>query len=312
MAEQFTNFAKTTLNGSLSATSLSIVVADGSHFPTVDFYIVIENENANREIVWVASRSSNTLTVPSISYRGLKGTTAILHPNGASVVHTLLAHHFNDFLHNAAVFIPGRPQGSLFRQYTFDSTVEGFTTTSGTLSATSGTLQLVGGSESIALEDSGVTSLADGEFSLDMKLVAGKDAGFIVRATDASNYYLISVRRYDYTPTSDGIVTLYKRVAGTYSYLTQGNISGLGANSQVRMLARFVGGDISVYMNDTLMISTYDTTFTTGRVGIRAYDSSVTVQADNMKLYSLPASWTPSWAGGQLEGGIGRDRKSVV
>lgn len=87
--ETFTNFARTTLNTGINSTDTSIVVADGSKFPTADFHIVIGNENPG-EIVHITSRTGNTLTADD---RGAQGTTEVSHSAGVKVVHTLLAHN---------------------------------------------------------------------------------------------------------------------------------------------------------------------------------------------------------------------------
>ena len=57
--EEFVNNAQTTLNGAISDSDTSIVVTDGSVFPTHgDFRLLIESE-----LVLCTARSTNTLTV---------------------------------------------------------------------------------------------------------------------------------------------------------------------------------------------------------------------------------------------------------
>lgn len=97
MPETFTNFARNTLNGNITNASTSIVVADGSSFPTSDFYIVIDPNVAAREIIHITSRSGNTLTA---DLRGQDGTTAQAHTSGAMVVHGVLARHIQAFYDN--------------------------------------------------------------------------------------------------------------------------------------------------------------------------------------------------------------------
>jgi hypothetical protein len=77
MAEQYKNLDTTTLNGAINNSTTSVVVADGSVFPsTGTFRINIENE-----IMKVTGRSTNTLTV----VRGQEGTTAASHADGVKV-----------------------------------------------------------------------------------------------------------------------------------------------------------------------------------------------------------------------------------
>lgn len=81
--EQLRNNATTTLNGSITNSTTSIVVTDGSVFPSSgNFRIKIDNE-----LITVTSRSTNTLTVT----RGVESTTAVSHADLASVNHVLTA-----------------------------------------------------------------------------------------------------------------------------------------------------------------------------------------------------------------------------
>lgn len=76
MTLKYTNNAKTTLNGAITNVATSIVVTDGSVFPTLTgaeyFYMTLEDMSLNREVVKVTARSGNTLTV----VRAQDGTTA--------------------------------------------------------------------------------------------------------------------------------------------------------------------------------------------------------------------------------------------
>lgn len=71
MAEQLANNASTTLNGAINNSVTSVVVTDGSKFPsTGNFRILV-----GTELMLVTARSSNTLTVT----RGIESTTAASH-----------------------------------------------------------------------------------------------------------------------------------------------------------------------------------------------------------------------------------------
>lgn len=101
MAENFTNFAKTTLSSGISDSDTSISVTSGANFPTSDFTIVI-GDASSREIVHIATRSGNTLTADQ---RGWQGSTAAAHSTGEAVVHTVLAHHITALGANGKGFV---------------------------------------------------------------------------------------------------------------------------------------------------------------------------------------------------------------
>lgn len=89
--ENFTNFAKNTLNGGITDTANTLTLNDASDFPTASFYAVIDSDQGNslREIVWCSTRSGNTLNI----VRGQLGTSGHAHANSAVVVQSTLAHH---------------------------------------------------------------------------------------------------------------------------------------------------------------------------------------------------------------------------
>lgn len=80
--ELYSNSADTTLNGSINNSTTTVVATDASTFPTARFRLIVEDE-----IMWVVSRSSNTLTV----IRGIEGTTAVSHSSGVVCNHILTA-----------------------------------------------------------------------------------------------------------------------------------------------------------------------------------------------------------------------------
>jgi hypothetical protein len=77
LREQHINAGTTTLNGSISPSSTTITVTDGSVFPSTGNFRVI----VDYEIMVCTSRSGNTLTV----VRGAEGTSATSHANGATI-----------------------------------------------------------------------------------------------------------------------------------------------------------------------------------------------------------------------------------
>ena len=70
----------TTLSAGISATDLSIPLTSVVGFPTGGGTVVIDNEQ-----ITYASISGSSLTVTSTAYRGVNGTTAVLHSSGAAV-----------------------------------------------------------------------------------------------------------------------------------------------------------------------------------------------------------------------------------
>lgn len=84
--ERFANNADSTLNGAINNSTTSIVVADGSSFPSVgDFRLLLGSDPDTGEIVLVTARSSNTLTV----IRGQESTAAQSWIDGTTVTHIL-------------------------------------------------------------------------------------------------------------------------------------------------------------------------------------------------------------------------------
>ncbi len=78
--ERYSNAVATTLNGSITSSATSVVVNDGSTFPTQDFRVVCESE-----IMYCTSRSSNTLTV----IRAQEGTSGASHASSTPINHVL-------------------------------------------------------------------------------------------------------------------------------------------------------------------------------------------------------------------------------
>ncbi|MGA2502349.1 MAG: hypothetical protein ABSH20_31800 [Tepidisphaeraceae bacterium] len=100
--EEFVNNAQTTLNGSISDSATSVVVTDGSVFPsTGDFHLLIESE-----LVLCTARSTNTLTV----VRAQEGTTNVGHADGIRVYQLLTQGDLQRYCQdNDPLFDGGRP-----------------------------------------------------------------------------------------------------------------------------------------------------------------------------------------------------------
>lgn len=189
----------------------------------------------------------------------------------------------------------GLPTGILSRQYTFDSTIEGWTVDGGTLTATGGKLQHVGSaSNQTALEPSSATSLTDGEVEMDVTSVSGTEFGVVFRATDADNHWMLAIRSAGAGAQSS--VQLYKKVAGVYTaYASTGSsnvgtegglVSGSSSELTVRVLLRFAGQTLAVYVDGSHVFTTIlDGTNTSGRIGTRT-SSGFTLQVDNVRVFT--------------------------
>lgn len=81
--EQLVNLKSSPLNGAIDDNDLTIIVDDATGWPTANFRVTIE-----QEIIYIDSRSSNTLTV-NASGRGYEGTTAASHADDIKVAATL-------------------------------------------------------------------------------------------------------------------------------------------------------------------------------------------------------------------------------
>jgi hypothetical protein len=180
-------------------------------------------------------------------------------------------------------YLGGLPSGTLDRSYTFTSTVESWTTNFGTLSSTSSRLQLTHTSGAVALEPSGVSSVANGEVECEYRTTLNTGSASIVfRATDTSNYYMIV-----FQPAT--VSVLYKCVAGAFTAIRSGTdlIAG-GITGPFQILVRFNGVQLEAYVNGTLTAAIQDSTFTTGRCGIRV--DNATMQVDDYKVYTSPVT----------------------
>lgn len=87
--QKYQNFANGVLNGAINNSVTSIVVVDGSKFPsTGDFYVAVEDE-----VMKITARTSNTLT----AVRGQGGTTAASHASGAALTWIMAAETIEGF-----------------------------------------------------------------------------------------------------------------------------------------------------------------------------------------------------------------------
>jgi hypothetical protein len=99
--EIFQNSSASTLNGAINNSVTSLVVTDASKFPaTGNFRIIIDSE-----ILLVTAVSGTTFTI----VRGIEGTTAAAHSNGAAITHVLTAGSFQQWLTDRGIIINTNP-----------------------------------------------------------------------------------------------------------------------------------------------------------------------------------------------------------
>ncbi len=111
MSEQYTNFATSTLNGTINNSVTSLVVTTGSLFPaTGNFHILVEDE-----LMLVTARSTNTLTVT----RAQEGTAAASHTSGVTVKHTVTVSSLTTYFGDRMTIggYASRPSGQVGQVY---------------------------------------------------------------------------------------------------------------------------------------------------------------------------------------------------
>lgn len=163
--EQFQNNASTTLNGTINASTTSVVVTDGSVFPSSgNFRIQIDEE-----AMLVTARATNTLTV----VRGVDGTSAQAHNTGVDVRHLLtergFLRAFADVISNIGNgdHLPG-PQNYI---------VDG-----------SGNLLTDSDFTWVNQAGSSTTDLDNGNIQLDLAKTSGNNARSLVRSAPSTPY----------------------------------------------------------------------------------------------------------------------------
>lgn len=299
MRERLTNFARTTLAKSMSALDTTFTLANAEYFPSENFYVVIDAANSSHEIVWVVSRDGNVFNCVTTKNRGLKGTAAVDHRNGALVIHTILAHHVEESIKNSQVFLPGRPQGTLIKEYDFSSGLGDWVISNGTAEVVGGALRLSGSSSAtaIAKAPSVPSNLDRYEISFDFKQLDKGLFGCIFRGEGSDIQYV-----HIHDVSSRWNIKTYNTISGSATIISD-NVLPVNPNigSYMRMLIRYSLGEVSVYIDDVLVsLSTMPSRNLASSMIFRA-STNRTIEYRNIKIYSLPSSWTPSWRGGKVD-----------
>lgn len=156
----------------------------------------------------------------------------------------------------------------------------GWTPTSGTWSVQSSQYSgQAGGSNSysIAGESTWTDYTLDAKVNVTNNTNGNKDAGLIVRYTDANNYYMLYIKNNDHA--SSRKMELIKTVAGVKTTLGYSNPS-IVADTLYAYKIVLNGGNISVYKDGALQFSAVDTAFTSGKIGLRTYANTKAIFDD--------------------------------
>lgn len=272
--------------------------------------VVSYTHRSQRDKAMIPVWKAVPLTGPVVRFKDTSGT--VVSTIGLSTLTGGEQFTFNagiSYVNNYASPSINKPQGVRQRQYTFDSDTQSWTIeTGGTLSQVSGVLRVTKTSavDSTMLEPSTAANVADGELVVDYtgvttgtKLANNTEIiGLVFRATDASNNYMMQIAMNQ--PSSAGSqVVFYKRVSGSYTALasspgsTTNYMPLINRDGPHRFMVRYVGPLISLYLNETFMLSWYDATYTTGRVGVYVYNIG-SYNFDNITAYALASTWTAS------------------
>ncbi|RTE11494.1 DUF1080 domain-containing protein [Paenibacillus whitsoniae] len=151
-----------------------------------------------------------------------------------------------------------------------NGTAAGWTPTSGTWSVQSGQYSGQAGSSnsySIAGDASWTDYTLEAKVNVTNNINGNKDAGLLVRYTDADNYYLLLLKNND---RSGRKMELIKSVAGVKTSLAFTNPS-IAADTFYTYKIVLGGSHISVYQDGVLQFSVVDTSLANGKIGARTY-----------------------------------------
>jgi hypothetical protein len=148
--------------------------------------------------------------------------------------------------------------------------------TAGTWTVGSGQLQLPTTDDTYATLATGVTS-GNYDVSVTLRSADANANGVVGRYVDANNWYLADENG------STGLCRLFKRVAGSFQI---GSTASGGSGNGDKVTLSMVGTAIKVKRNGTTVISTTDSSFTSGgTAGIRrGYGGSGTGLVDDFEV----------------------------
>lgn len=99
--------------------------------------------------------------------------------------------------------------------------------------------------------------------------IANNGTGIIGRYFDNSNYYLLRL-------VTTGKVQLYKKSAGAFTLLQEANLT-VSTNTTYTLKLAMSGSSISGFVNGSQMVSTTDTGISSGKIGLRSYNQTASI-----------------------------------
>lgn len=113
----------------------------------------------------------------------------------------------------------------------------------------------------------------------------GAEGAVCVRMDGSGNSY--------YAQIGNNSITLFKRVAGTRTYLTEGTVTA-AANTLYRVRIEVIGTSIVAYFNNVFCCSTTDSSLTAGNPGLFAHTGQTSLYPDFDNFASTDAAVTGS------------------
>ena len=135
-------------------------------------------------------------------------------------------------------------------------------------------------SSSEALIHSGSKTWTNYQITTQVTIPAGGEASIVFRLTDSNNFYWAGIGCWKHQ------YSISKVIAGTYSEITSSGTSSSNGAGTYTLKVVAQGSTITLYVNDVSRLTTTDTTFVSGAIGLRTY-------ATTMQVSSLSAS-TPT------------------
>ncbi|HEY0826809.1 MAG TPA: BNR-4 repeat-containing protein [Bacilli bacterium] len=123
----------------------------------------------------------------------------------------------------------------------------------------------------------GIGTWTDYTAQADLKLydnVTNAASGILARYTDSNNYYMLRLH-------NSGKVQLYKKVAGTFTLLTEATQT-VSSGSTYTLKLVLSGSTLTGYVNGTQKVSASDSSLASGKIGVRTYKQTVGV--DNVSV----------------------------
>lgn len=121
--------------------------------------------------------------------------------------------------------------------------------------------------------------LADGYVESDITMhtsVGGAAGGLLVRYVNQNNYYMLRLHSTQHR------LQLYKKENGTFTMLKDVSVS-VNLEITYQLKIKFIDDSLKCYVNGDLKMEAFDETFTTGAIGFRVYDQSVSI--DNVEIH---------------------------